>query len=110
MAHCFFKKVGGTSTSGGKYAHGSFSTSTSAKTKITLGFKPKTVALMVVNNLHYYDETISTTQYKFATPSTNLTNLNLGNTTAGRLTSIDDDGFSVNKTSSVLACYYHAVG
>lgn len=109
MAHCFFKKSG-VSTGTGKYAHGSFTTSTSSNTKITLGFKPKTLALMIANNLNYFDESISTTQYKFATPSTNMTNINLGNTTAGRLTSIDDDGFTINSYSSALTCYYHAVG
>lgn len=109
MAHCFLKK-NSVSTGTGKYAHGSFTTSTSSNTKITLGFKPKTLALMIVNNLNYYDETISTTQYKLATPSVNMTNINLGNTTVGRLTSIDDDGFTINKYSSALTCYYHAIG
>lgn len=109
MAHCFLKK-NSVSTGSGKYAHGTFTSSASTTTKVTLGFKPKTLSLMMLNNMHYYDETISTTQYKFATPTVSMTNINLGNTTAGRLANIDNDGFTVNKSSSAITCYYHAVG
>lgn len=109
MAHCMLKKSSASAGSG-EYAHGTFTTSASTTTKITLGFKPKTLSLMIANNLNYYDESISTTQFKLATPSTNMTNVNLGNTTAGRLATIDNDGFTANKTSSAVNCYYHAVG
>ena len=78
MAKCFFKRSG---VSGGSanIAHGTFTISTSTTTKVTLGFKPKTLAVMISNNMNVYDESISTTQFKFATPTVYLTNVNLGN-------------------------------
>lgn len=109
MAKCFFKKSG---VSGGSanYAHGTFTSSASTTTKVTLGFKPKSLAVMIVNNMNFYDESVSTTQFKFSTPTVYLTSVNLGNTTSGRLSTVDNDGFTVNKTSSAFTCYYHAVG
>ena len=109
MAHCFFKRSG-VSSGSANYAHGTFTTSTSTTTKVTLGFKPKSLAVMIVNNMNLYDENISTTQFKVSTPTVYLTNATLGNTTSGRLSTVDNDGFTVNKTSSAFTCYYHAVG
>lgn len=108
MAKCFFKRSGVSGSA--NYAHGTFTTSTSTTTKVTLGFKPKTLAVMIVNNMNLYDESVSTTQFKFSTPNVYLTNVNLGSTTGGRLKSIDNDGFTVNSTSYAFTCYYHATG
>ena len=109
MAHCFLKK-NGASIGSGKYAHGTFTTSTSATTKVTLGFKPKSLAIRISANMQFYDESVSTTSFKFATNNVYLTNTNLGNTTTGRLQSVDNDGFTVNKSGGVVTGYYSAVG
>lgn len=94
-----------------KYAFGSGTFSTTAQTKVVCGFKPKQVLLFRDNNaLAMYDERYATTKVKYGTPSAYLQDQNLGVTTNGRLTSIDDDGFTFNKDVSAYPYLWFALG
>lgn len=94
-----------------KYAFGSGTFSTTSQTKVVCGFKPKQVLLFRDNNaLAMYDERYATTKVKYGTPSAYLQDQNLGVTTNGRITSIDDDGFTFNKDASAYPYLWFALG
>lgn len=94
-----------------KYAFGSGNLSTTAQIKPVCGFKPKQV-LFFLNNitLSMYDERYSTTKVKIGSTSLYLQDQNLGITTNGRLTSIDEDGFTVNKGANPDPYLWFALG
>lgn len=97
---------------------GSVTLSTSSTTKVTLGFKPKYLALRITNNsesnyvMNIYDERYSTSASINAGTNTYMTNVALNGTTQNRLKSIDSDGFTINKTgsSSYTKLEYFAIG
>lgn len=100
-----------------KYAIGIIPYSTSRQT-INLGFKPKSLIISstssstTANLMLLYDESYSTTKCKVAnSDSTYSSDVNLGVTTANRIYSINDDGFSFNNISqSIYTIRYFAVG
>ena len=79
---------------------------------IDVGFKPNYLlfqANTLVDNISYYNSDVSTTTFQYAERSTTAHTENLGNTTNGRLKSINSNGFTVNKTGSGdLQLYYFA--
>lgn len=96
-----------------KSAYGSYTSSTSDKSIINLGFKPKYLTIVGTHSggqMIIYDESISDTSFRFAGTSTYAQSRNLGTNTNYNLYSIDDAGFTVNKTSSVYTYNYFAVG
>lgn len=101
-----------------KVAIGSATMTTSASTTVTLGFKPKYLACRITNAsqgnfvVNVYDERHSTTASVNAGTSSYLANVNLGNTTQNRITSITDTGFVINKSSQsgYLVLEYFAIG
>lgn len=98
--------------SGSKKARGTFTTSTSAKVKVTLGFRPKYIGILSPTSsiIMIYDERVSTSQFIRATSSYYSAFQNLGNTSNGRLYSIADDGFTINAHSSAQIFNYVAIG
>lgn len=108
MAHCQFFRNGTINPS----AHSSQSGDSVNQIKVTLGFKPK--ALAVFNDygrLCIYDDAISTTTFRYGSTANVASTQNLGTTTANMLYSIDNDGFTFNKTqTSSNVLYYSAVG
>lgn len=95
-----------------KVVRGTYTTSTSAKVKVTLGFKPKYIGILSSTSsiIIIYDERVSTSQFMRATSSYYSAFQNLGNTSTGRLYSVDDDGFTINAHSSVQNFNYVAIG
>lgn len=108
-------RTGGSSQ---KVAVGTFTTSTSSKTTVNIGFKPKylCVRLYSTSNTspytdYIYDERYSTTAYHLTGTSTTLTNKPLGESNNYRLYSINDDGFTVNAVASgYTRAAYFAIG
>lgn len=106
----FYRCNGG----GEKVAIGSFSWSTSGSTTIDLGFKPK--YLCVRDNTsspaaNIYNSDISTTSFIYAGGGTYTTTKNLPSTVARQLYSINDTGFTINRTATSGAVgYYFAIG
>ena len=90
-----------------KVVEGEITTSTSNTTKITLGFKPKILIVWTFKNdniygsgtnvVHIYNENFSETKYLCAENNSIITSVSLPNTTAYRIGSIDNDGFTMNK-------------
>lgn len=82
-------------------AIGTFQGSTSVRRKITLGFKPKYLAIMPATTsesyryAYIYNQDISTTQY-FLALGTGTSWDNLNSETNNRLGRIDSDGFTMN--------------
>ena len=96
---------------------GTFSTTSSSVTKVTLGFKPK--LLIVGNESNYnhvkvYNEEYSTTQFLQASTTGNMSysNFTSASSASGSIASIDDDGFTISLVSSGshTAKRYIAVG
>lgn len=110
MAKCQFFRSGTIDLS--ECAHSSQNGDNVNRIKVTLGFKPK--ALAVFNDygrLCIYDDAMSTTTFRFGSTANVASTQNLGTTTGNMLYSIDNDGFTFNKTqtaSNIL--YYSAVG
>ena len=87
---------------------GTFTSSATGAVKVTLGYKPKKLLIIYAQSaglqssaaatIAVYDEKVSRESYQFIT-STSETTLTLPNTTDERLASIDDDGFTFNKSS-----------
>lgn len=114
MAKCQFLRSGG-GGGGDKVANGTWTQSTTDRTKITLGFKPKYVAIQASagsssTNMIVYNADISTTSFKYATANVYATDSNLGTSTNGVLYSIDNDGFTMNKSGSAIVLDYMAIG
>lgn len=113
MAKCqFFRSGGG---GGEKVANGTWTQSTTDRTKITLGFKPKYLAIQASagsssTNMIVYNIDVSPTSFKFASQGTYATDLNFGSSTGSTLYSIDNDGFTMNKSSSAISLEYMAIG
>lgn len=100
---------------GTKTATGTFSTSTSTQTTMNIGFKPKQLTVLVFEGntkraIHSYNADVSTSNYSVAGNATYLGTANLNTTTSGRIYSINDNGFTMNKSSYVGTCYYFAIG
>lgn len=96
-----------------KAASGSVTLSTSSTTTVSIGFKPKKLTVRQgTNTVGIYDEEYSTTKYFRANTGAYLGAIDLGTTSANRLYSINDDGFTYNKSnsSSNVDLYYFAVG
>lgn len=100
-----------------KYASGTFQYSSTAQTKITLGFKPKYLAIASPEYTYvmYYDESVSATQFMLAATDTATIKQNIGNTSNNRLCTVDSDGFTMNKGSSGMISgnvqmHYMAIG
>lgn len=90
-------------------ARGSVTVNTSTTTKVTLGFQPKSLQLMIVkDSTHFctigYDSTADSSYQILSTHSGSVTCIReaLPNSTTNRLKSIDSDGFTMgifNSTS-----------
>ena len=110
-------------SNGGTIAKGEYTTSTSASTKITTGFKP---SIVVTIQYHangslssgvggfgmYYDEQIfgSSNIVRVAGTAGNNTKLySFSELTANGIASIDTDGFTILKSTSVDNGYYIAI-
>ena len=98
---------------GTKTATGTFTWSSSNQVSVNIGFKPK--YLCVRNSatvMIIYNQDLSTTSYQFSNNSQYSTSVNFGTTTAGRLYSISDSGFTVNKFTGTSGStgYYFAIG
>lgn len=106
------KNVGGYGAS----ASGEYEVSTTEQTTIDIGFKPKYLAIQAAPGgttsvMMIYNEDFSTTTYKYATSSSYAQNRNLNtDTTGSRLYSINENGFTVCPTTTVIAFSYFAVG
>ena len=113
MAHCFLKKVGGGSSKL-KSASGTYQLSNSANVSVDLGFKPKFLAIRgtATTITMIYNKNYSSSTFKYATSGNYSSNQNLNTSTAYRLKSIDNNGFTVNKGSSSTnyTFYYFAIG
>lgn len=108
-----FVPFGGTA----QVAVGTFSFSTTNRTTINLGFKPKQLFIRATDStqkaytMNMYDERYSTTKRMAGGTSSYLNWANLAPTTTSNLYSIDDNGFTVNAgNSSATIGYYFAVG
>lgn len=113
MAQCMLLRSGG--GGGEKVANGTWKQSTTSRTKITLGFKPKYLAIQAsagssASNMIVYNIDVSPTSFKFASQGTYATDLNFNSSTTGVLYSIDNDGFTMNKSDSAIALEYMAIG
>lgn len=97
----------------GKCKAGTGTASSSANTKISLGFKPKYLCIFSSSSLNarniVYDETMSTTKFAMSTSSSNCTVYDLGTTNSFRIYSIDNDGFTLTKWNN-NAIHYFALG
>lgn len=96
-----------------KSTSGSYTSSTSDKSVINLGFRPRYLCIVGTHSggqMIIYDERISTTAFRFAGTSAYAQSRNLGTNTNYNLYSIDDTGFTVNKTSTVYTYNYFAIG
>lgn len=114
MAKCFFKKIGGSGSSL-KSAHGTFATDATNSTSVNLGFKPKYLAIRPASGtsvtlIMTYNENYSQTTFKSATSTAYSANTALGGSANGRLYSINNNGFTVNKLSGVNSFDYFAIG
>ena len=87
---------------------GTFTSSATGAVKVTLDYKPKKLLIIYAQAaglqssaaavIAVYDEEVSRESYQFIT-STSETTITLPNTNDDRLASIDDDGFTFNKSS-----------
>ena len=102
----------------GDIATGTF-TPTTSDLHITLGFKPKQLAIYVAKTdnsagvLFSYDENVSTTQHLYTASGEGLRFVNLGTTTVYRIKSIDNDGFTITGFSTAAwrgLGHYYAIG
>ena len=89
-------------------ASGTFMSSNVDSTSISLGFKPKKLCVQLAasstsTDHRIYDEDIRSTGFLAGTSWKNL-----GTTTNNYIYSINDDGFTVNKDSSVRKWSYYA--
>lgn len=103
---------------GPKVAVGTFTASTSAKTDVDIGFKPKYLCIRQYGSSastlyidYIYDERYSTTAYQLAGTSATLTSKPIGESNNNRLYSINTNGFTVNAASSGYVNFaYFAIG
>lgn len=100
---------------GTKTATGTYTASTTAQTTIDLGFKPKQLTITAfegssLKGIYSYDENVSTTTQAVAGSTSYLGQGNLGTTSAGRIYSINSNGFTVNKSNAARTCHYFAIG
>lgn len=94
---------------------GTLTYSTSSQTHINCGFKPK--YLIITKDLSasassammIYSEDYSTSKFRIAGGSSYSADQNLGASANGLIYSIDNDGFTVNKVSSVYTMQYIAI-
>ena len=96
---------------------GTATLSGSATTTVTLGFKPKYLAIRITNSsqaafvVNIYDERYSTSSYFYASTSGYLGTTSTGTTTNNRLNSVTSTGFIINKVNtSYTSLYYFAIG
>lgn len=113
MAKCQFFRSG--NGGGQKVANGTFSTQTSGSYSINIGFKPKYLAIQAAagssaTDIQIYDEDYSTTLFIYATSSAYSQDKTFGSSTTGVLYSIDNNGFTMNKSGSVVSLEYMAIG
>lgn len=113
MAKCQFFKSG--SGGGQKVVNGTFSTQTSGSYSVNLGFKPKYLAIQAAagssaTNMQIYNVDYSTTLFIYATSSAYSQDKAFGSSTSGVLYSIDNNGFTMNKSGSVVSLEYMAIG
>lgn len=107
----------GTVGGGDKVATGDLTVSSTTGTySEVIGFKPKQLMVSSTGSntlVWYYNEDVSTSQYKYNSSSTN-TNLSLnqsGASHSNELCSIDNDGFTVNQcTNGYQNLHYIAIG
>lgn len=110
-----------TQQSGGNFATGSVENSTSATTKVTLGFQPKYVCVLTkvgtgtarLVNIYNYDYSTTKAYWGSTTSAGSLTEYTIGSgSTTYRIASIDNDGFTLGLTTSAWlgTCYYFAIG
>ena len=98
------------------YKTGTFTASTSTTTSVTLGFKPKYLAVYFpisssARTMWIYDERISTSQYVLGSSSVYASLSNIGSTSNYRLYSIDSNGFTCSKIGTAgVTAYYFAIG
>lgn len=90
---------------------GTFTSSTSDTTKITLGFNPKTLIVFGAHAsggsqlfVHRYE---NGSCYRHTGAS--VSNVSLPSTGINTIASIDSDGFTFNKTSNAGTLYYYAI-
>lgn len=108
----FADLIGDIGGGGAQVAVGTFNTSTSGTTKVTLGFKPKYLALTMSPTsfdttptlLTIYNEDFDANACMVSV-STGLTRLALPSTQTNRLKSIDNDGFTYNQMSASGGTY-----
>lgn len=98
--------------SSGAGVAGTFIPSTTASTKITLGFKPKKLLILFFSGSasggNYYDEDVSSTNY--TRYGGTVTTLPVGGgTVSSRILSIDDDGFTLSAGGSKTNTIYMAI-
>lgn len=104
---------GAESTGGSRSASGTYTSSTSDKTTINLGFRPRYLCIVGTHSggqMMIYDERISDSTFRFAGTSTYAQSRNLGASTNYNLYSIDSTGFTVNKTTTSYTYDYFAIG
>lgn len=108
---------------GRKVATGTFVNSSANQVKVTLGFKPKYLAIWTYgsNSLTYsavYNEDVSSSKQIIGSISSSSTASTVDNipytasTSRVRIVSIDNDGFTLNKISSYNGTegHYFAIG
>ena len=101
-----------------KVATGNGTASSTENYKIELGFKPKYIAFLVsgstsswsAGTVNIYNADISTTQFFKGTSSTALSLVDIGNAPTGSIVSIDNDGFTMAKSSNIYPYKYFAIG
>ena len=89
---------------------GTFTSSAAGTVKVTLDYKPKKLLIIYAQSaglpsstaatIAVYDEEVSKESYQYIT-STSETTITLPNTNDDKLASIDDDGFTFNKSSEL---------
>lgn len=82
-----------------------FTHSSTERERFYVGFKPKLLIITKANEgysntMIIYDETYSTTKFRYAAGSTYASDVNLGSSTNNHLYSIDNYGFTLNKAAS----------
>lgn len=105
--------AGTESATGSRSASGTYTSSTSDKSIINLGFKPKYLCIVGTHSggqMIIYDESISDTSFRFAGSAQYAQSRNLGTSTNYNLYSIDSTGFTVNKTTTSYTYNYFAIG
>ena len=95
-------RIGGGGTT---VVRGTASKTTTASTKITLGWKPTFVMIYNITNANAIHSTLiwdsarpNVQQYSYG----NNVNLSMPTTSVNQIASIDDDGFTVNKSGTAV--------